>query len=103
VEIHTSLLTNKWHELLVLTTSAYQSIHGTRRMGTTRSDGESAELHQEVRQQKCTCTPVVLIWTIPVRIRVFKSFGSSSIKMFCSHFLHLRNFAQKLHVKHICH
>jgi hypothetical protein len=48
VEIHTSLLTNKWHELLVLTTSAYQSIHGTRRMGTTRSDGESAELHQEV-------------------------------------------------------
>jgi nuclear receptor subfamily 6 group A len=48
VEIHTSLLTNKWHELLVLTTSSYQSIHGTRRMGTTRSDGESAELHQEV-------------------------------------------------------
>ena len=42
------LLTHKWHELLVLTTSAYQAIHGTRRMGTTRTDGEKVELHQEV-------------------------------------------------------
>jgi len=49
VNIHTSLLTNKWHELLVLTTSSYQAINGSRRMGTTRSDGETAELHQEVR------------------------------------------------------
>jgi hypothetical protein len=32
----------------VLTTSAYQAIHGTRRMGTTRTDGEKVELHQEV-------------------------------------------------------
>ena len=28
VEVHTRLLTLKWHELLVLTTSAYQAIHG---------------------------------------------------------------------------
>jgi len=48
VNTHTSLLTNKWHELLVLTTSSYQAIHGGSRMGTTRSDGETAELHQEV-------------------------------------------------------
>ena len=48
VELHTRLLTNKWHELLVLTTSAYQAIHGFRRMGTTRTDGEKVELHQEV-------------------------------------------------------
>merc|ERR1719361_1090623 len=48
VEIHTRLLTNKWHELLVLTTSAYQAINGNRRMGTTYSDGATAELHQEV-------------------------------------------------------
>ena len=48
VNIHTSLLTNKWHELLVLTTSSYQAIHGGRRMGTMRSDGETAEHHQEV-------------------------------------------------------
>ena len=48
VDIHTRLLTHKWHELLVLTTSAYQAIHGSRRMGTTRSDGCKAELHQEV-------------------------------------------------------
>lgn len=27
VEVHTRLLTHKWHELLVLTTSAYQAIH----------------------------------------------------------------------------
>merc|ERR1719150_3097870 len=43
VELHTRLLTNKWHELLVLTTSAYQAIHGNRRMGTTHSDGATAE------------------------------------------------------------
>ena len=48
INIHTSLLANKWHELLVLTTSSYQAINGGRRMGTTRSDGETAELHQEV-------------------------------------------------------
>ncbi len=49
INIHTSLLANKWHELLVLTTSSYQAINGGRRMGTTRSDGETAELHQEVK------------------------------------------------------
>jgi len=48
VDVHTKLLTHRWHELLVLTTSAYQAIHGSRRMGTTRTDGEKAELHQEV-------------------------------------------------------
>jgi len=29
-------------------TSAYQAIYGTKRMGTTHSDGATAELHQEV-------------------------------------------------------
>ncbi len=48
MDIHTKLLTHKWHELLVLTTSAYQAIHGSKRMGTTRTDGEKVELHQEV-------------------------------------------------------
>ena len=48
VGVHTKLLTHKWHELLVLTTSAYQAIYGFRRMGTTRTDGEKVELHQEV-------------------------------------------------------
>lgn len=28
VEIHTKLLTDKWHEILVLTTAAYQAMHG---------------------------------------------------------------------------
>ena len=52
VNVHTKLLTHKWHELLVLTTSAYQAIHGTMRMGTTRTDGEKVELHQEVKMNK---------------------------------------------------
>lgn len=30
VEIHTKLLTDKWHEILVLTTAAYQALHGRR-------------------------------------------------------------------------
>ena len=32
VELHTRLLTNKWHELLVLTTSAYQVDTQTQRL-----------------------------------------------------------------------
>uniref|UniRef100_A0A336N2E5 CSON009267 protein n=1 Tax=Culicoides sonorensis TaxID=179676 RepID=A0A336N2E5_CULSO len=31
VEIHTKLLTDKWHEILVLTTAAYQALHGNRK------------------------------------------------------------------------
>jgi len=30
VEIHTKLLTDKWHEILILTTAAYQALHGKR-------------------------------------------------------------------------
>ena len=30
--MHTTLLTHKWHELLVLTTSAYQAIYGITKM-----------------------------------------------------------------------
>ncbi|KAI4459153.1 knirps-related protein-related [Holotrichia oblita] len=37
VEVHTRLLTHKWHELLVLTTSAYQAIHGTSGNGSKAS------------------------------------------------------------------
>ena len=48
VELHTRLLTNKWHELLLLTTSAYQAIYGTQKLGTTRADGSTAKLDQEV-------------------------------------------------------
>lgn len=46
VEVHTRLLTHKWHELLVLTTSAYQAIHGPRKF--VGSDGSTAEFMQEV-------------------------------------------------------
>ena len=48
MELHTRLLTNKWHELLVLTTSAYQAIYGTQKLGSTHSDGATAKPHQEV-------------------------------------------------------
>lgn len=39
VEIHTKLLTDKWHELLVLTTAAYQALHTKR--STSASDSVS--------------------------------------------------------------
>lgn len=34
LEIHTKLLTNKWHEILVLTTAAYQAMHGKKSANT---------------------------------------------------------------------
>lgn len=46
VEVHTRLLTHKWHELLVLTTSAYQAIHGTAKHWDQAQDVDFA---QEVR------------------------------------------------------
>lgn len=48
-QVHTRLLTHKWHELLVLTTSAYQAIHGAHKLGSTSSDGTEADFTQEVR------------------------------------------------------
>lgn len=45
-QVHTRLLTHKWHELLVLTTSAYQAIHGPRK---TWSGPEPTE-HDFVQQ-----------------------------------------------------
>lgn len=49
VEVHTRLLTHKWHELLVLTTSAYQAMHGQHRLTNVGTDGTGADFMQEVR------------------------------------------------------
>ncbi|GFG32517.1 hypothetical protein Cfor_04341, partial [Coptotermes formosanus] len=54
VEVHTRLLTHKWHELLVLTTSAYQAIHGAHKLGSTSSDGTEADFTQEVSNNLVT-------------------------------------------------
>ena len=48
VEVHTRLLTHKWHELLVLTTSAYQAIHGVHKLSSTSTAGQEADFTQEV-------------------------------------------------------
>lgn len=40
VEVHTRLLTHKWHELLVLTTSAYQAIHGSGGTGSSPTENK---------------------------------------------------------------
>lgn len=37
VEIHTKLLTDKWHEILVLTTAAYQALHGRKQSINTQN------------------------------------------------------------------
>ncbi|KAL3278911.1 hypothetical protein HHI36_016429 [Cryptolaemus montrouzieri] len=50
VEVHTRLLTHKWHELLVLTTSAYQAIHKpVDPMVTVKQD-----FNEEVESNLCT-------------------------------------------------
>lgn len=48
VEVHTRLLTHKWHELLVLTTSAYQAMHGQHKFTNVASDETGADFMQEV-------------------------------------------------------
>ncbi|KAL0112266.1 hypothetical protein PUN28_011961 [Cardiocondyla obscurior] len=54
VEVHTRLLTHKWHELLVLTTSAYQAMHGQHRLTNIATDGTGAEFMQEVTNNMYT-------------------------------------------------
>jgi len=39
VEIHTKLLTDKWHEILVLTTAAYQAMYGRKYNQTQQTSG----------------------------------------------------------------
>lgn len=51
VEVHTRLLTHKWHELLVLTTSAYQAIHGVHKLSSTSTAGHEADFTQEVSRK----------------------------------------------------
>ncbi|VVC30584.1 Hypothetical protein CINCED_3A020904 [Cinara cedri] len=57
VEVHTRLLTHKWHELLVLTTSAYQAIHGPQKIwNSTNINGDrndDSEFNQEVSHNLC--------------------------------------------------
>lgn len=56
VEIHTKLLTDKWHEILVLTTAAYQAMHGRKYNQALQNpsgpnhalDKHDPELNQEV-------------------------------------------------------
>ncbi|RLU19510.1 hypothetical protein DMN91_008067 [Ooceraea biroi] len=54
VEVHTRLLTHKWHELLVLTTSAYQAMHGQHRLTNVGTDGTGADFMQEVTNNMYT-------------------------------------------------
>ncbi|XP_018371210.1 PREDICTED: hormone receptor 4 [Trachymyrmex cornetzi] len=54
VEVHTRLLTHKWHELLVLTTSAYQAMHGHHRLTNVATDGTGADFMQEVTNNMYT-------------------------------------------------
>ena len=50
-QVHTRLLTHKWHELLVLTTSAYQAIHGPRKLWSGPEPTEH-DFHQQVRYER---------------------------------------------------
>ncbi|XP_050420138.1 hormone receptor 4 isoform X1 [Adelges cooleyi] len=57
VEVHTRLLTHKWHELLVLTTSAYQAIHGPQKIWNSSNvngdRNDDSEFNQEVSHNLC--------------------------------------------------
>ncbi|ENN74500.1 hypothetical protein YQE_08945, partial [Dendroctonus ponderosae] len=56
VEVHTRLLTHKWHELLVLTTSAYQAIQkaASEQQLQTSSTMIEPDFSQEVETNLCT-------------------------------------------------
>lgn len=51
VEVHTRLLTHKWHELLVLTTSAYQAMHGQHGLTNVGTDAANADFFARSNEQ----------------------------------------------------
>lgn len=51
MEIHSKLLMEKWHEISVLTTAAYQAMHGKHAHSPASSDHEQ-DFMQEVRFPK---------------------------------------------------
>lgn len=67
VEVHTRLLTHKWHELLVLTTSAYQAIHKAGDQMTTTVI--ETDFNQEVRivfiEIGKMCTHIIIFYFVP--------------------------------------
>lgn len=49
VELHTHLLTSKWHELLVLASSTYQAMYGVNRANSRGTQDNETEFRIEVR------------------------------------------------------
>ena len=57
----------KWHKLLVLTTTAYQAIYGTQKLGTALGEGSTAKPHQEMSTNLVTlhtCLTPIMGWPI---------------------------------------
>ncbi|KAF5294297.1 hypothetical protein FQA39_LY13441 [Lamprigera yunnana] len=55
VEVHTRLLTHKWHELLVLTTSAFQAIHAKSKLPVEQMTSiPEPDFNEEVSNNLCT-------------------------------------------------
>ncbi|XP_067140213.1 hormone receptor 4 [Centruroides vittatus] len=54
VAVHTQLLTHKWHELLVLTTCAYQAIHGNHKSTDNSSSDPTIDLQHDIAADLCT-------------------------------------------------
>lgn len=53
LQVHTRLLTHKWHELLVLTTSAYQAIHGPQKIWNSTNINDDRNDDSEFNQEVC--------------------------------------------------
>lgn len=63
VEVHTRLLTHKWHELLVLTTSAYQAIHGSGSSSKTSAEPLPAPTEADFNEE-VSVKPILNITSI---------------------------------------
>lgn len=55
MEIHSKLLMEKWHEISVLTTAAYQAMHGKHAHGPPSSDHE-----HDFMQEVSTFSPLII-------------------------------------------
>lgn len=88
VEVHTRLLTHKWHELLVLTTSAYQAIH---KAGDQLTTVIKTDFNHEVKFFFCfSQNPIILSILINgTFLRVCPTEYIKSTHLYLVQFLHL--------------
>lgn len=80
VEIHTKLLTDKWHDIIILTTAAYQALHGRKASNVQGNQNVPSGIHvpdkndHEFMQE---VSPSTLLYSLGFLLKPYNHFNLS--------------------------